>query len=100
MMAVAHILFLSMWVALSIWNMVYVNEVHTHNQVYLGAGSPNEDENGNLDDSQFYFTKKGFVLANFCWMLIMATLFFYFYCVALNYSKTIRSTKKEKEMAS
>ena len=95
--AIAQLLILALWISLSIWNIIYVNEFYEDNQVNLGYETPINDENGEQTGSnEHYWTmeKSTFVLFNFCQMCLMGSVFYYVYYMADNFQKMKRADKE------
>ena len=83
-LATAQLLILFMWVILSIWNIVYVNEFISERQVNLGFEYTSGEEGGEQSLEERYWTmeKSTFVLFNFCWGILMTCYFYYMYYIA------------------
>ena len=80
--AVAHMLLLIMWFVVSIWSIIYINEFYHHEYVFYGIGEPEEDEDGKIEAGFLTWNKKIFVLACFCWGILLATIHFWTWYVA------------------
>ena len=59
-------LLLVMWVVLTIWSIIYINEFYEHDVVYMGIGEPTTNEDGEVEKGLLVWGKKLFVLFNFC----------------------------------
>ena len=96
-LAVAYLLVLIMFVVLSVWNIIYINELYPGNTVYFGIVSQPEDGSAPEDGIYWEIPKKFFVLLNFCNGCFMSGLFFLFWYVALQYAKEVRSNSRNNQ---
>ena len=81
---------------ISIWNIIYINELYSEKEVHLGWGRDKENDDGEQVSDEWAIPKYQFVLFNFCNGIMWATFFFYFYYVANLYSKGKKKEKKKK----
>ena len=67
---------------LSIWNIVFANELHKGKDISMGYGSPDDEE-----PKYFEQNRRAFVAENYFNGIVLCSIFFYFYYVCNTYSK-------------